>query len=104
MSLVERTGRARPGRGCRWCGPKTETVLCEVRDTETGGIGSEVMCLVCGKHQNRWGRERQFWAEETHKEIVRSVLVTAWLAVQIIQLAGQAPAKSQQLDLFTEVA
>ena len=85
---VERTGRARAGHGCRWCGSKVETVVLEVRDTETGGIGSEVMCCLCGKHQHRWGWEKQFWAEETRKEIQCGVLVTAWLAAQIIRLAA----------------
>ncbi len=104
MSLVEQTGRARASRACRWCGPTVETIVYEVRDTETGGIGSEVMCLTCGKHQYRWGCERLFWAEESRKELVRNVLVAAWLAAQIIQLAGQASAESEQLGLFSAVS
>ncbi|MFF9310109.1 hypothetical protein ACF1BS_04275 [Streptomyces sp. NPDC014748] len=81
MSVPERTGRARPGHGC-------------LRDTETGGIGSEVMCCVCGKGQWRWGWERTFWARETHREIVRGVLVAAWLAGQIVRAAGPRPQMS----------
>ncbi|MGC9540206.1 hypothetical protein [Streptomyces sp. UG1] len=87
MSIPERTGRARPDRGCRWCGSKAETVKYEIRDPESGRIGSDVMCCVCGKEQWRWGLERKFWAEETCKEIFTGVLVTAWLAAQIIRLA-----------------
>ncbi|CBG73086.1 hypothetical protein SCAB_60671 [Streptomyces scabiei 87.22] len=86
MSIPERTGRARAGRGCRWCGQKAETVKYEVRDS--GTPGSEVMCLTCGKHQYRWGWEKRFWAEETRRELARWVLVTAWLAGQIIRLAA----------------
>ncbi|WP_445524754.1 hypothetical protein [Streptomyces cyslabdanicus] len=104
MSVPERTGRARPGRGCRWCGSKAEIVRYEIRDPESGGTGSEVMCCVCGKHQWRWGAEREFWAQETHKEIACDVLVAAWLAAQIIQLGKQAPAKPEQLGLFEAVA
>lgn len=103
MSRVEQTGRARASRACRWCGPKVETVVFEVRDTETGGIGSEVMCLTCGKHQFRWGCERLFWADERRKELARDVLVTAWLTARIIWLAEQVPAESEQLGLFGAV-
>src|SRR3546814_16901561 len=46
------------------------------------------MCCTCGKHQYRWGWEKQFWAEETRKEIACGVLVAAWLAAQIIRLAA----------------
>ncbi|MFG2963539.1 hypothetical protein ACGFZS_09645 [Streptomyces sp. NPDC048288] len=104
MSLVEQTGRARASRACRWCGPQVETIVYEVRDTETGGIGSEAMCLTCGKHQYRWGCERLFWAEETRKELVRDVLVTTWLAAQVIRLVEQALANSEQLSLFRVVS
>lgn len=103
MSRVERTGRSRSGRGCRWCGSKAETVVLEVRDTETGGIGSEAACCLCGKHQHRWGWERQFWAEETRKEIACGVLVTAWLAARIIQLATPLePMSSEQAAWIRE--
>lgn len=94
MSIPERTGRARPGRGCRWCGSKAETVKYEVRDS--GTAGSEVMCCTCGKHQYRWGWEKQFWAEEIRKETVRGVLVAAWLAAEIIRLAAPPRVMSPQ--------
>lgn len=98
MSVPKRTGRVRPGHGCRWCGANAEIVKFEIRDPETGGIGSEVMCLVCGRHQWRWGLEKKFWAAEAHKETVRNVLVAAWLASRIIQLADRSV--PVQLDLF----
>ena len=86
--MPERTGRACPDLGCRWCGPDKEIVKFEIRDPETGGIGSEVMCCLCGRHQWRWGWERQFWARERQREIVRGVLIGAWFAAEIIRLAG----------------
>lgn len=88
MSVPERTGRARPDCGCRWCGPDTEIVKFEVRDPETGGIGSEVMCCLCGRHQWRWGWERQFWARESQREIVLGVMITAWFAAEVTRLAS----------------
>lgn len=100
MSVPKHTGRARPGRGCRWCGSQAETVNYEVRDPETGGIGSDVLCCLCGKNQWRWGWERKFWAEETRRETVRNMFVAAWLAAQIIRLAQRVAAKPEQLDLF----
>ncbi|MFF9097584.1 hypothetical protein ACF1AX_31235 [Streptomyces sp. NPDC014802] len=75
---------------------QAETVLFEVRDPETGGIGSEVMCCLCGKEQWRWGVHSKFWARETHRELIRSVLVNAWLAAHIIQSA------TTQLALFEQ--
>lgn len=101
---VERTGRAATGTDCRWCGPRVETIRYEVRDLASGGIGSEVMCCLCGKHQYRWGWERDFWARETRKELFCGVLVTNWLAAQIILLAEQAlGAEPCQLPLFEAV-
>ncbi|MCX5239752.1 hypothetical protein OG824_31585 [Streptomyces prunicolor] len=103
MSLVDQTGRARRGHGCRWCGTSVETVVFEVRDRDSGGIGSEVMCCTCGKHQFRWGWEKQFWAEETRKEIARGLVIAHWLAAQIVRLAERALAPPEQLGLFPAV-
>ncbi|MFJ6841374.1 hypothetical protein ACIQRE_01745 [Streptomyces griseoluteus] len=91
MSVPKRTGRARPDKGCRWCGPREEIVKFEIQDPETGGIGSEVMCCLCGRHQWRWGWEHAFWARETRREIVRRAHIGAWLAAQIIALAQRRP-------------
>ncbi|MEU1800821.1 hypothetical protein [Streptomyces sp. NPDC019937] len=115
MSIPESTGRAMAGRGCRWCGPSVETVICEVRDPETGSHGDEVMCCTCGKQQWRWlvaaeyweGKEK--WLREFHQEVMRHVAVTAWIAARLIQLAEERAPKPQpaphgedgaQLDLF----
>jgi hypothetical protein len=112
-----RTGRACGSYGCRWCGPKTETVVWEVRDPETGGLGDEVMCCVCGKYQWRWGestcarkageyaeKDRQ-WQRDVHNELLRDVFFCAWIAAQIIQHGGvkrqDAPT---QLDLFGDAS
>ncbi|MFI5880882.1 hypothetical protein [Streptomyces sp. NPDC051554] len=100
---MDRTGRARRSRGCRWCGSAAETVVLEVRDRDSGGIGSEVVCCTCGKHQYRWGWEKQFWADETRKEIARNLLVLHWFATQIIQLAERTLADPEQLSLFGAV-
>ena len=111
MSVPVRTGRACGSLGCRWCGPKVETVVYEVRDADA--LGDEVMCCVCGKHQFRWGestcarkageyaeKDRQ-WQRDVHRELLRDVFFWAWIAAQIIQHNGaegqDAPA---QLDLF----
>ncbi|MCI3277582.1 hypothetical protein [Streptomyces cylindrosporus] len=102
--IVERTGRARAGRGCRWCGPRVETVLFEVEDTKTGGVGTEAVCCTCGKSQHRWGLERRFWAAERHKELVVALLVGVWLSEQVIRLAKHLQLSATQLALFTPVA
>lgn len=97
MSIPERTGRARPGVNCRWCGPRTETVLYEVKDS--GTFGSEVVCCTCGKHQFRWGWEHQFWLRERHRELALALWMAAWLASQV--LSSRVPAgPAMQLGLF----
>ncbi|MEU0808747.1 hypothetical protein [Streptomyces sp. NPDC005970] len=116
MSIPERTGRVMEGRSCRWCGPRVETVIYEVRDPETGSHGDEVMCCTCGKSQWRWliaaeyweGKEQ--WDREFHQEVMRNVAVTVWLAARLIQLSEQPvpqprpvphdAADTTQLDLF----
>lgn len=114
MSIPVRTGRACGSRNCRWCGPEAETVVYEVRDN--GKLGDEVMCLVCGKHQYRWGestcarqageyaeKDRQ-WRRDVHIEFLLDVAFWVWIAGQIIQLGGQAPAEAEQLGLFGAVS
>jgi len=115
MSVPERTGRACQSHGCRWCGQQVETVVYEVRDPETNGLGDEVMCCLCGKHQWRWGestcarqageyteKDRQ-WNRDAHDELLRDVFYWAWLAEQIIQTAAPlAPMSAQQAQWIRE--
>lgn len=114
MSIPVRTGRACGSHGCRWCGPKVETVVYEVRDADP--LGDEVVCCVCGKHQYRWGestcarkageyaeKDRQ-WNRDAHNEFLRDVAFWVWIADQIVRLAEQAPVESEQLGLFGAVS
>ena len=95
MTIPVRTGRACGSHGCRWCGPGVETVVYEVVDT--GTLGDEVMCCLCGKHQYRWGESTcarkageysekdRLWNQEAHNEFLSDVFFWAWIAGQIVQ-------------------
>ncbi|MFJ8049280.1 hypothetical protein [Streptomyces luteogriseus] len=110
MSVPERTGRVCESHGCRWCGQEVPTVVYEVRDT--GALGDEVMCCVCGKHQWRWGestcarkageyaeKDRR-WRRDVHNEFLRDIAYWVWLAAQISKLADSQPPSTAQLSLF----
>lgn len=109
MSIPVRTGRVCESHGCRWCGPKVETVVFEVLDKR---LGDEVMCCVCGKHQYRWGESTcarqageyaekdRLWRRDVHNEFLSDVFFWVWVAAQIVRLGQLGPDEPEQLDLF----
>ncbi|MFC8436539.1 hypothetical protein [Streptomyces sp. NPDC057253] len=103
MSVVEWTGRARAKTlRCLRCGRRAEHVLYEIRDMQANVSGTERMCCNCGKSTHGWGCEHRFWLGEKQKELVCALLVTLWLAGQIVRAAGRSV--DEQLSLFEAVS